>query len=117
MPSASSSALVGGGSFLYNALTEALGVSKGNGLPIPIVVCGNGRYRAMQVGDFPGRRSSARPSSPTPSAPQCAPSTGGKTALLNFVFEPISSGSLLYLEFILKGLGDMCGITARGVPP
>jgi thiamine pyrophosphate-dependent acetolactate synthase large subunit-like protein len=43
-------ALVGDGSFLYNPVTQALGASKGNGLPILIVVCNNGQYRAMQVG-------------------------------------------------------------------
>src|SRR6266481_4769521 len=43
-------ALVGDGSFLYNPVTQALGASKGNSLPILIVVCNNGQYRAMQVG-------------------------------------------------------------------
>jgi acetolactate synthase-1/2/3 large subunit len=43
-------ALVGDGSFLYNPVTQALGASKGNNLPILIVVCNNGQYRAMQVG-------------------------------------------------------------------
>jgi thiamine pyrophosphate-dependent acetolactate synthase large subunit-like protein len=31
-------------------VTQALGASKGNDLPILIVVCNNGQYRAMQVG-------------------------------------------------------------------
>jgi acetolactate synthase-1/2/3 large subunit len=43
-------ALLGDGSFLYNPVTQALGASKGNGLPILIVVCNNSQYRAMQVG-------------------------------------------------------------------
>jgi acetolactate synthase-1/2/3 large subunit len=43
-------AVIGDGSFLYNPVTQALGASKGNGLPILIVVCNNGQYRAMQVG-------------------------------------------------------------------
>jgi acetolactate synthase I/II/III large subunit len=43
-------ALVGDGSFLYNPVVQALGASKGNDLPILIIVCNNGQYRAMQVG-------------------------------------------------------------------
>jgi acetolactate synthase-1/2/3 large subunit len=43
-------ALVGDGSFLYNPVVQALGAAKGNDLPILIVVCNNGQYRAMQVG-------------------------------------------------------------------
>jgi acetolactate synthase I/II/III large subunit len=43
-------ALVGDGSFLYNPVIQALGASKGNDLPILIIVCNNGQYRAMQVG-------------------------------------------------------------------
>ena len=43
-------ALIGDGSFLYNPAVQALGASKGNDLPILIVVCNNGQYRAMQTG-------------------------------------------------------------------
>jgi acetolactate synthase I/II/III large subunit len=43
-------ALVGDGSFLYNPVVQALGASKANDLPILIVVCNNGQYRAMQTG-------------------------------------------------------------------
>jgi acetolactate synthase-1/2/3 large subunit len=43
-------ALIGDGSFLYNPVVQALGASKGNDLPILIVVCNNGQYRAMQTG-------------------------------------------------------------------
>jgi acetolactate synthase-1/2/3 large subunit len=43
-------ALVGDGSFLYNPVVQALGASQGNDLPILIIVCNNGQYRAMQVG-------------------------------------------------------------------
>jgi acetolactate synthase I/II/III large subunit len=42
--------LIGDGSLLYNPVVQALGASKGNDLPILIVVCNNGQYRAMQVG-------------------------------------------------------------------
>jgi len=31
-------------------VVQALGASKGNDLPVLIVVCNNGQYRAMQVG-------------------------------------------------------------------
>jgi acetolactate synthase I/II/III large subunit len=43
-------ALVGDGSFLYNPVVQALGASKASDLPILIIVCNNGQYRAMQVG-------------------------------------------------------------------
>jgi len=43
-------ALVGDGSFLYNPVVQALGASTGNNLPILIIVCNNGQYRAMQTG-------------------------------------------------------------------
>ena len=43
-------ALIGDGSFLYNPVVQALGAAKGNDLPILIVVCNNGQYRAMQTG-------------------------------------------------------------------
>jgi len=43
-------ALIGDGSFLYNPVVQALGAAKGNDLPILIVFCNNGQYRAMQVG-------------------------------------------------------------------
>jgi acetolactate synthase I/II/III large subunit len=43
-------ALIGDGSFLYNPVVQALGASKGCGLPILIIVCNNGQYRAMQTG-------------------------------------------------------------------
>jgi acetolactate synthase I/II/III large subunit len=43
-------ALVGDGSFLYNPVVQALGAAKASGLPILIIVCNNGAYRAMQVG-------------------------------------------------------------------
>jgi len=43
-------ALIGDGSLLYNPVVQALGASKGNDLPILIVVCNNGQYRAMQIG-------------------------------------------------------------------
>ena len=43
-------ALIGDGSFLYNPVVQALGASKGNDLPILIVVFNNGQYRAMQTG-------------------------------------------------------------------
>jgi acetolactate synthase-1/2/3 large subunit len=43
-------ALIGDGSFLYNPVVQALGASKGCGLPILIVVFNNGQYRAMQTG-------------------------------------------------------------------
>ena len=43
-------ALIGDGSFLYNPVVQALGASKGNGLPVLIVVCNNQQYRAMQTG-------------------------------------------------------------------
>jgi acetolactate synthase I/II/III large subunit len=43
-------ALLGDGSFLYNPVVQALGASKGAGLPILVVVCNNGSYRAMRVG-------------------------------------------------------------------
>jgi acetolactate synthase I/II/III large subunit len=43
-------ALIGDGSFLYNPVVQALGASKGNDLPILVVVCNNGQYRAMQTG-------------------------------------------------------------------
>ena len=42
--------VIGDGSFLYNPVVQALGAAKGNDLPILIVVCNNGQYRAMQVG-------------------------------------------------------------------
>ena len=42
-------ALIGDGSFLYNPVVQALGAAKGNDLPILIVVCNNGQYRAMQT--------------------------------------------------------------------
>jgi thiamine pyrophosphate-dependent acetolactate synthase large subunit-like protein len=42
--------LIGDGSFLYNPVVQALGASKGSGLPILIVVFNNGQYRAMQTG-------------------------------------------------------------------
>ena len=43
-------ALVGDGSLLYNPVVQALGAAKGSDLPILIVVCNNGQYRAMQTG-------------------------------------------------------------------
>jgi len=43
-------ALIGDGSFLYNPVVQALGASKANDLPILIIVCNNGQYRAMQTG-------------------------------------------------------------------
>jgi acetolactate synthase-1/2/3 large subunit len=43
-------ALIGDGSFLYNPVVQALGAAKANDLPILIVVCNNGQYRAMQIG-------------------------------------------------------------------
>ena len=43
-------ALVGDGSFLYNPVVQALGASKASGLPILVIVCNNGQYRAMQTG-------------------------------------------------------------------
>jgi acetolactate synthase-1/2/3 large subunit len=43
-------ALIGDGSFLYNPVVQVLVASKGNDLPILIVVCNNGQYRAMQTG-------------------------------------------------------------------
>jgi acetolactate synthase-1/2/3 large subunit len=43
-------ALIGDGSFLYNPVVQALGAAKSSGLPILIVVCNNGQYRAMQTG-------------------------------------------------------------------
>jgi acetolactate synthase I/II/III large subunit len=43
-------ALIGDGSFLYNPVVQALGASKTSGLPILIIVCNNGQYRAMQTG-------------------------------------------------------------------
>jgi acetolactate synthase-1/2/3 large subunit len=43
-------ALIGDGSFLYNPVVQALGASKGSGLPILIILCNNGQYRAMQTG-------------------------------------------------------------------
>jgi len=43
-------ALVGDGSLLYNPVVQALGAAKGSGLPILIIVCNNGQYRAMQTG-------------------------------------------------------------------
>ena len=43
-------ALIGDGSFLYNPVVQSLGASKGNDLPIFIVVFNNGQYRAMQKG-------------------------------------------------------------------
>ena len=43
-------ALLGDGSFLYNPVVQALGASKASGLPILIIVCNNGQYRAMQTG-------------------------------------------------------------------
>jgi acetolactate synthase-1/2/3 large subunit len=43
-------ALIGDGSFLYNPVVQALGASKANDLPILIVICNNGQYRAMQTG-------------------------------------------------------------------
>ena len=43
-------ALIGDGSVLYNPGVQALGASKGNGLPVLIVVCNNQQYRAMQTG-------------------------------------------------------------------
>jgi acetolactate synthase I/II/III large subunit len=43
-------ALIGDGSFLYNPVVQALGASKGSGLPILIVVFNNSQYRAMQTG-------------------------------------------------------------------
>jgi acetolactate synthase-1/2/3 large subunit len=42
--------LIGDGSFLYNPVVQALGASKGNELPILIIICNNGQCRAMQVG-------------------------------------------------------------------
>ncbi|HYZ42494.1 MAG TPA: thiamine pyrophosphate-dependent enzyme, partial [Stellaceae bacterium] len=43
-------ALIGDGSFLYNPVVQALGASRASGLPILIIVCNNGQYRAMQTG-------------------------------------------------------------------
>jgi acetolactate synthase I/II/III large subunit len=43
-------ALIGDGSFLYNPVVQSLGASKGNDLPIFIVVFNNGQYRSMQKG-------------------------------------------------------------------
>ena len=43
-------ALIGDGSFLYNPVVQALGASKASGLPILVIVCNNGQYRAMQTG-------------------------------------------------------------------
>ncbi|MBV8133475.1 MAG: thiamine pyrophosphate-binding protein [Alphaproteobacteria bacterium] len=43
-------ALVGDGSLLYNPVVQALGAARGSDLPILIVVCNNGQYRAMQTG-------------------------------------------------------------------
>ena len=53
-------ALIGDGSFLYNPVVQALGAAKGNDLPILIVVCNNGQYRAMPV------RNASGPSAPLP---------------------------------------------------
>jgi len=43
-------ALIGDGSFLYNPVVQGLGASKASGLPILVIVCNNGQYRAMQTG-------------------------------------------------------------------
>jgi acetolactate synthase I/II/III large subunit len=43
-------ALIGDGSFLYNPVVQALGALKGGGLPILVIVCNNGQYRAMRTG-------------------------------------------------------------------
>jgi acetolactate synthase-1/2/3 large subunit len=41
-------ALVGDGSFLYNPITQSLGVARESGLPILIVVFNNASYAAMK---------------------------------------------------------------------
>ena len=41
-------ALMGDGSFLYNPITQALGVARESGLPILIVVFNNASYAAMK---------------------------------------------------------------------
>src|SRR4029077_2111530 len=49
-PKRPGAALLGGGLVLLHPVPQAWGPSKGNGLPILIIVCNNGQYRAMQVG-------------------------------------------------------------------
>ncbi|HUZ75546.1 MAG TPA: thiamine pyrophosphate-dependent enzyme [Stellaceae bacterium] len=42
--------IVGDGSFLYNPVVQGLGASKGNALPLMVVVMNNHKYAAMQKG-------------------------------------------------------------------
>jgi acetolactate synthase I/II/III large subunit len=42
--------VVGDGSFLYNPIIQALGASKGTGLPVMMLIMNNRKYAAMQKG-------------------------------------------------------------------